>query len=644
MFHMNLFSRWMIALSLIIALLATNLSYVSISAADNGSEKVDYWKFEGVSDGSYELVSEPDVHQGKYALQLEFNADGEPNKYYFAKQSIPVEADTDYSISLWAKGESVGKAWFGGGPGWVLRSNLAGTYDWKEFSVNYKTGSNQTSFEFLILVEGKTTNLWVDEVRMVKQGTDSNLIRNGNFEGKSVILSANPPSGEVKTGTKLSLSAEDQEATIYYTTDGSNPNDSATVKTYDQPIMVDKAVQIKTYARTSDGGEIEPVAFNYTIAAEEEGEQLLDYKSYIAVAGKGRKVPIFKTAPLEVDGSWDKWDSFTGILLPSDREQQVKISDWKGPEDLSAEAKFAYDDDALYIAVKVEDDIHYGVADSEMWLGDSLQIAFTSDTELYGPEYGFNVLKDGREQIWRWSDGDATLPKEAVDYHVSRSGTTTFYEAKLPWKSILADVPDSKVSMTLLINDNEGNGRKGWIEWTGAIGRGKNPKDMAELLLLQEDEQWTVVLNGPTELAAGFNQQYDLAIPNFGEDTITLAVTSEILGLQNYEVVIPGGKVWKKELPLTMREQGSYTLAVSAQQIAGQLVKQDQIKISVFTNPQDLSAQFEQLRTKLPALATLLTTAEADGLAVDYERINYTVIDQFIAYGLEDIQQNYYER
>ncbi|GBG10132.1 hypothetical protein PAT3040_04850 [Paenibacillus agaridevorans] len=638
------FRRWILAVSLIVSLLATNLFHVSVYAADSAPEKVDYWKFEGVSAGSYELVGEPDVHQGKYALQFEFNADSVPNKYYFAKQSIPVEADTNYSISLWAKGDSVGRAWFGGGPGWALRSNLTGTYDWKEFSINYKTGSNQTSFDFMILLEGRTTNLWVDEVRMVKQGTDGNLIRNGSFEGKSIVLSANPPAGEVKRGTKLSLAAEGQEATIYYTTDGSDPNHSATAKAYEQPIMIDKAVQIKAYARTSDGGEIEPIAFNYTIAAEAEGEELLDFEAYIAAAGKGRKVPIRKTAPLEVDGNWDKWHSSTGILLPDDKERQVLMSDWKGPEDLSAEAKFAYDDDALYIAIKVEDNIHHGVADGDMWLGDSLQLAFTPDTELYGPEYGFNVLNDGRKQIWRWSDGEAKLPKEAVEYHVSRNGTTTNYEAKLPWEAILADKPDSKVSMTLLINDNDGNARRGWIEWTGAIGRGKNPKDMAELLLLQEDETWTVVLDGPTEFAAGFNQQYDLAIPNFGEETITLAVTSEILGLQNYEAVIPGGKVWKKELPLTMREQGSYTLSVSAQSLTGNLVKQDQLAINVLANPQDLAVEFEQLRLKLPALAALLTTAETAGLAVDYERVNYTIIDQFIAYGLEDIDRQYYDR
>jgi len=641
------FSRWILAGCLIVALLTSNLSYVGVYAADGQPEKVDYWKFEGVSAGSYELSSAPDVHQGQYALNLKFSADSAPNQFYLARQNIPVEPNEMYTIHLWAKGDSVAKAWFGGGPGWGLRSTLAGTYDWKEFTVNYKTGASQTSFEFLILTEGKTNNLWIDEVSMVKQGTNSNLVRNGNFEGKSIVLSAIPPSGEVKAGTKLSLAAEGHEATIFYTTDGSDPNHSATVKSYDQPIILDKAVQIKAYARTSDGGENEPVAFSYTIAAEEEeeeDEQLLDFESYLAAAGKGRKVPILKKAPLEVDGNWDKWNSFTGIVLPSDKERQVKMADWKGLQDLSAEIKFSYDDDALYIAVKVEDDIHHGVADSEMWQGDSMQIAFTPDTELYGPEYGFSVLDDGRKQIWRWSDGEAKLPKEAVDYQVIRSGTTTYYEAKMPWRTILADKPDSKVTMTLLINDNDGSSRKGWIEWTGAIGRGKNPKDMAELLLLQEDEAWSVVLDGPPEFAAGFEQQYVLAIPNLSEETITLAVNAEQFGLHNAEVVIPVGKVWRREVPLTISEPGNYTLAVSAQSVAGQPMKLDQLKIIVLANPLDLTAQFEQMRTKLPALDTLLKTAEAAGLAVDYERVNYTVIDQFIAYGLEDINRQYYER
>ncbi len=637
------FSRWFIALSLIVALLATNLSHVSVYAADSAPEKIDYWKFERVPVGSHELSSGSNVHQGQYALNLTFNAETEPNKFYLAKQNISVEPNTNYVIQLWAKGDSVEKAWFGGGPGWGLRSTLAGTYDWKEFSVNYKTGASQTTFEFLILVEGKTTNLWIDDVSMVKQGTDSNLVRNGNFEAKSLLLSANPASGEVRAGTQVSLSVADQEAMIFYTTDGSDPNDSMTVKQYEQPFTIDRDMQIKAYVKTSDGSEIEPIAFNYTVIAG-EGEQLLDFASYLETTGKGRKVPIFKTDSLQIDGDWDKWDGFTGILLPSDKERQVKMSDWKGLQDSSAEIKFAYDDEALYIAAKVEDDIHYPVADGDMWVGDSLQIAFTHDSELYGPEYGFNVLKDSQEQIWRWSDGVAKLSKEAVDYHVSRSGTLTLYEAKLPWKAIFADKPDSKVSMTLLVNDNDGNGRKGVVEWTGAIVRGKNPKDMAELLLLQKDEEWTVILDGPVEYAAGFEQQYNFTIPNVGRETLTLTVNAEQFGLKNEEIIIPGGKVWTKKLPLTMNELGSHTLAVSAQPIAGQLGKQDQLIINVLANPQDLAAQFEQWCTKLPALATLLTTAEAAGLAVDYEWVNYTIIDQFIDYGLEDINREYYDR
>ncbi|OUS67835.1 hypothetical protein B1748_35460 [Paenibacillus sp. MY03] len=635
--------RWILAVSLIVSLLATNLSHVRVFAADSAPEKVDYWKFERIPAGRHELSSGLNVHQGQYALNLTFNAETEPNKFYLVKQNIPVEPNTNYTIQLWAKGDSVGKAWFGGGPGWGLRSTLVGTYDWKEFSINYKTGASQTSFEFLILVEGKTTNLWIDEVRMVKQGTENNLVRNGNFEAKSLMLSANPPSGEVKVGTQVSLSVENQEAMIYYTTDGSDPSNSTTVKQYEQPFAIERDMQIKAYAKTSDGSEIEPIAFNYTTIVG-EGEQLLDFDSYLETTGKGRKVPIFKTDSLQIDGDWEKWDAFTGIVLPSDRERQVKMSDWKGLQDLSAEIKFAYDDEALYIAAKVEDDIHYPVADSDMWVGDSLQIAFTHDSELYGPEYGFNLFNEGRKQIWRWSDGVAKLPKEKVDYHVSRSGTLTLYEAKLPWQAFFADKPDGKVSMTLLVNDNDGNGRKGVVEWTGAIVRGKNPKDMAELLLLQKDEAWTVILDGPAEYAAGFEQQYDLTIPNFGGETLTLAVTAEPFGLQNEVIIIPGGKVWTKKLPLTMSELGTHTLAASAQPITGQPGKQDQLMINVLANPQDLAAQFEQWRTKLPALAALLTTAEAAGLAVDYERVNYTIIDQFINYGLEDINREYYDR
>ncbi len=36
--------------------------------------------------------------------------------------------------------------------------------------------------------------------------------------------------------------------------------------------------------------------------------------------------------------------------------------------------------------------------------------------------------------------------------------------------------------MSLLVNDNDGKGRKGWVEWTPGIGVTKNPSQFAAVV------------------------------------------------------------------------------------------------------------------------------------------------------------------
>jgi len=615
----------------------------SASASASAPTKLDYWSIEGGAAGSHSLDSDT-KREGEYALQLGFTADP-GNGLYRVYQQVPVEPDTTYQISLWAKGDNVNHSFFGGGPGWNLRNyDIVGTYEqWKKLELTYTTGGDETSFHFMILMEGKTDSLWIDDVQMVREGDTRNLIRNGNFEAPTVVLAASPPSGVIEPGTEVTLAVEgDSGASIFYTVDGTNPNTSDSVILYNAPIVIDRQAVITAYARTSGNAEMEPVTFQYTLGSN-DGTQWISVDDYTESLGYGRKVPIHKATGLEVDGNWEKWAAYTGILLPSDEGQQVQLSGWAGKADLSADARFAYDDEGLYVAVMVEDNVHSPVPGEGMWSGDNLQIAFTPDTALYGPEYGFNLLGDGTAETWRWAKGAAVEGKENIVYQASRSGNATFYEAKLPWTAIFEGPVEERLSFTILVNDNDGNGRRGWIQWTGAIGRGKNAKDMGELLLMPQDDKWAVVLDGPREFVANEAQTFSAAIPNFGDTPLALAVESELFGLDE-EILIPAHTVWSKPLTYIAEDRGSYTATLSASLIGAEASRQDHLNLTIFSDPQELITGFDVLRAKLPALDALLQSAQGAGHSVDYERVNYTVVDQFIAYGLEDIEQAYYER
>ena len=49
------------------------------------------------------------------------------------------------------------------------------------------------------------------------------------------------------------------------------------------------------------------------------------------------------------------------------------------------------------------------------------------------------------------------------------------YELALPWSKLAPTVAaDGMLSLSMLVNDNDGGGRKGYIEWGSGIGTGKD--------------------------------------------------------------------------------------------------------------------------------------------------------------------------
>ncbi|WP_138753097.1 S-layer homology domain-containing protein [Paenibacillus sinopodophylli] len=444
--------------------------------------------------------------------------------------------------------------------------------------------------------------------------------------------------GEVSLNSAVQLSSETLDSTIYYTVDGTDPRNSGTRTTYSQPIIVDKAMLIRAYATATDLVDSAVSDYAYTLGTDTAGETFISLNHFDSTLGSGKYASVFNaTEGMEMNGLLDEWDSFTGISLPSDNNRQVIVDGWSGKDDLSANAKFAYDQDALYVSVAVKDNIHEAVAGDGIWMGDSVQIAFSQDGNSYGPEYGF-ALVNGQPDIWRWSNGNASLDKEAVVFHSVRSLNVTSYEAKIPWKAIFAaGKPDHRFRAELLVNDNDGNGRRGWIEWTGGIGNGKDASRFAVLDLVQQNEGWGIWFDGKVVLSRDETSMYVLQIPNYSDHEITLNLNSSELGLDR-TITIPAQTVLKKKIEITRSEPGIYPITVAVYEAASGISKSETLTLKVD------HAQFDELAAKMPILENLLLEAKELQIPTDYEQVNATVIRNFIEYGKEDAANGMLER
>lgn len=188
-------------------------------------------------------------------------------------------------------------------------------------------------------------------------------------------------------------------------------------------------------------------------------------------------------------GEWEK-----SMPMSFENEEQVKsIKDYGGLDDLSGKAYCMYDDDNFYIAAEITDDKYCGEDSlNRLYACDSLQIAFAKerDSSALRTEYALGSL-NGKEQAVRYAylaiDTTINGVKDNQSYDDIKVAVTrdeekkkTYYEASIPWTQIYGENmnPSSQryLYFSILVNDNDGFGRRGWMEYGSGIGAVKNPE------------------------------------------------------------------------------------------------------------------------------------------------------------------------
>ena len=157
-----------------------------------------------------------------------------------------------------------------------------------------------------------------------------------------------------------------------------------------------------------------------------------------------------------------------------------------------------WDRKALYVLVEVADDkhvqTHHG---SEVWQSDNIQLAL--DPALAS----WRALQEGRpaeyaeiglsrtdlgDEAYRWLWQESAQP--SLTFVSQRVGNTTTYEASIPWKELNATPPQpGDVSgFALLVNEDDGDGRDGWLQLYDGIGIGKDPRKFGLLQFVAAGE------------------------------------------------------------------------------------------------------------------------------------------------------------
>jgi hypothetical protein len=203
----------------------------------------------------------------------------------------------------------------------------------------------------------------------------------------------------------------------------------------------------------------------------------------------------------KADGRLDEWARIQPIVLGQIPDQR-DIVGWTGPDDCSAKWYWGWDDQNFYFAAEVKDDTHVQIATTQngtdIWRDDSIQIAMdlagdakpSSNVPQYDGqndiEFGLALAKSGPFfYVWVNPQGKTGLI-DLKDVKVVRDEKTktTTYEAAIPWSLFgrSGSPANQWMGFNILVNDNDGPGRKGALQWSPGMIYSKDPSLYAKVL------------------------------------------------------------------------------------------------------------------------------------------------------------------
>lgn len=216
--------------------------------------------------------------------------------------------------------------------------------------------------------------------------------------------------------------------------------------------------------------------------------------------------PRFPTPPT-VDGDLSEWAQVPALALGP---EVARGSRYSGSSDLSALCRWAWDDQALYVAAQVQDDHASFLPDPKhlgnLWQYDCLQMAIDGAQDARTPgyddddyEYGFGQTAAG-PRAYRWVTGNnlvlGDVPTVTVAVRRDEARAMTSYEVRLPWSELLPFSPRTRsCGMTVVVDDNDGEAaQESWLEWTPGITGPKDPSAFGMLTLIDEPPTATEVV------------------------------------------------------------------------------------------------------------------------------------------------------
>lgn len=195
-----------------------------------------------------------------------------------------------------------------------------------------------------------------------------------------------------------------------------------------------------------------------------------------------------------VDAKLQKLVATATPLVRNDRHSVLPPdpnTPWTGADDLSMTSWIGFDENDLYLAIDVVDDIHVpGDAGEGFWMTDAIQVGIdpqmdsTLGYDANDAEIGFAVSKTGPTARLAHP---TTSPVKTDALHAERDETkkVTRYRVAIPWTAmnIASPKPGKVMAINIIAGDDDGQGRGYWAGLTPGIAEEKRPEQYLHFVL-----------------------------------------------------------------------------------------------------------------------------------------------------------------
>ena len=222
---------------------------------------------------------------------------------------------------------------------------------------------------------------------------------------------------------------------------------------------------------------------------------------YAAEAHRTEEAPI-------IDGNLDEWVKKCPIPLIGKNQitNQIESYIWS-PDNLSAVGYLMWDQENLYAAFKVRDDIHHTTgsdqSDAEEFIeGDSLILgidptgrgidaemnafAYYISSESPGGGSGMHTILRPPQYSGGRRPGHLFRDSSVYEMAVTYSGNFCIYELRIPLTEIgVQGNLGTKIGMSIQLNDNDCHGREAQMNWGDGLFPGWSPDNFGVVTFIQ---------------------------------------------------------------------------------------------------------------------------------------------------------------